>query len=370
MIFFVAFSLLYIIFLLWARYMWNRIPEAPKAVVENHATFSVIIPVRNESNNIEQLLQDINMQGYPQDRFEVVVVDDHSDDGTFALAKDFLEGTTLQYRMISLTEFGVKGKKNAITEAVRSSTMQYILTVDGDCRVGTGWIAAYNKCYQQNELVMITGPVKMESNDFFTRLQACEFSGLIMIGASSLQSGNPGMCNGANLSYQREAFSAVGGYLGNENVPSGDDEFLLQKIFRAFGDRAAFLKNEDAIVSTCAKQSFGALLNQRIRWSSKWKFHKSVYIKTLALLIFLSYVALFAGLVDSVVNQNFVVFSGMMFIRWIALWYFSIPVTQFLGIRRVLGVTLVIEIIYPFFVTFLGIASIFGKYTWKGRYYS
>ncbi|MEQ8471661.1 MAG: glycosyltransferase [Marinoscillum sp.] len=370
MIFFVAFSVVYVFFLLWARLMWGRIQPASDQGVSEYASFSVVVPVRNESENILKLLEDLESQDYPKSQFEVVVVDDNSEDNTMDLVTDYLDTSSLTHRLLSLGDLDLQGKKFAITEAVQSSKNDYILTIDGDCRVGTQWIKAYNEAYQIKKPMMVTGPVKMNHPDFFTKLQAGEFAGLIMIGASSLYSGNPSMCNGANLSYQREAFMEVDGYKGNEHIPSGDDEFLLQKIFKAYDRKVMFLKDQRAIVSTDAKQSFLALLNQRIRWSSKWKFHKSFFIKLLALFIFLNYLALFVGVIEGISNQQYLLVAVIFVVRWITLWYFSVPITQFLGIKNVLGVSLVIEIIYPFFVTFLGIASIFGKYSWKGRYYS
>lgn len=369
MIFFVAFSTLYICFLLWARAQWVRIPSTSPAE-GNCRTFTIILPVRNESANILHLLDDLANQDYPRQHFEVVVVDDHSEDDTAQKAAGFLANSSLDYRLIDLSSFGLQGKKNAITQGVDSSTRDYIITIDGDCRVGRHWIKAYNHKYEESNACMLTGPVCMRYSNFFTKLQSGEFSGLILIGAASLHSGNPGMCNGANLSYSRKAFAQVSGYVGNAQIPSGDDEFLLQKMYKSFKGKVFFLKDKEAIVFTSAKPSIGELINQRIRWSSKWRFHQSWFIKLLSLLVFANYMVQLVTLGSSILSGQLALFGTILVVRWLVLYSFLKPITLFLGIRRVLGVSAMVEIIYPFFVIFLGIASIFGKYSWKGRYYA
>ena len=369
MIIFIALSLVYCGFLLWVRYHWGQIEasgEAGKALL----TFSIVIPVRNESSNIAAILADLQSQEYPRDLYEVIVIDDDSEDGTLEIAVEALQKSTVNYRLIRLKDDGMKGKKQAISKALELAENEIILATDGDCRVGPGWIQAYADQYTE-DIQMITGPVRMVQHNFFTRLQSFEFAGLIGLGAASLQSGNPGMCNGANLSYRKSAFHEVSGYEGNHEIASGDDEFLLQKIFKIYPRGVVFLKDKRAIVSTPAKDTLAELINQRKRWSSKWKFHKSYYIKLMAIAVFFNYLVFAYMLMASFMNEtSFAIFLSIFMLRAFTLSIFIKPVVVFLGIRNAIWVSLVIEIIYPFLVLFLGIASIFGHYSWKGRYYS
>lgn len=369
MIGFVAFSIVYIAFFLWARYHWHCIPDSGQYRTSRENTFSVIIPVRNESENIARLIGDLAAQQYDRDQFEVLLVDDHSEDDTVRIASETFVKTDLHYRIIRLDGV-VTGKKSAITAGVTAARNEYILTTDGDCRVGTQWIAAYSDRFQVTDDLMLCGPVKMEVRGFFTRMQALEFSGLVGVGAASLQSGNPGMCNGANLAYQKTAFLRVNGYAGNEQIPSGDDEFLLQKVFGIYHGKVSYLRDQRAIVSTPAKETLAELLNQRIRWSSKWKFHKSAFIRLMAIMVFLNYAFFLYGALAVLAGwMPLALFGAIFLLRWLAVCIFSYPITQFLAVKGVLMGSVVFEIIYPFFAVILGIASIFGKYSWKGRSY-
>lgn len=369
MIGFVVFSAIYVMFFIWARLQWGKIRDASSFRTSKVSTFSVIIPVRNEAANIAQLVKDLDEQDYPKGQFEVLLINDHSEDDTVEVARQAFDTTRLDFKIIAL-EDGVSGKKQAITRGVGEAQYDYIITTDGDCRVSSDWIAAYSDRFQVTDDLMLCGPVKMNSHNFFTRMQALEFSGLIGIGAASLQSGNPGMCNGANLAYQKAAFLKVKGYEGNQQIPSGDDEFLLQKIFKIYRGRVSYLKDQRAIVSTDAKDSFRELLNQRIRWSSKWRFHDSFFIKSMAISVFCNYAFLLYAVGATILGIIDPLLLGATFlVRWFAVLIFSFPVTRFLRVRGVILGSIVFEIIYPFFAVILGIASTFGKYSWKGRFY-
>ena len=82
--------LLYAFFNLILIFFWYKIPVFNDLKyyyeVSDHS-ISVIIPVRNESSNIIKLLQDLNLQTFHPKSYEVIVVDDCSEDDTLDLLK-------------------------------------------------------------------------------------------------------------------------------------------------------------------------------------------------------------------------------------------------------------------------------------------
>ena len=264
------------------------------------------------------------------------------------------------------------GKKGAITKGISRAKNDFILATDGDCSLPKTWIRSYADIYvAQDAPLMVTGPVRMETESLLTGLQCMEFSALIGYGAVSLSIEKPGTCNGANISYKKSAFLAVDGYKGNERIPSGDDEFLMLKIFRVFNKQVRFNKDTRALVTTPPKKTGKALVNQRIRWSSKWKFHKSIFITTSAVLFFVDYLFfLLAPMLIASINHGLVIILLTITIRWIVDYYYIINVSRFLRQKVNVFYFIGMQIIYPVFVIFLGIASIFGNYQWKGRTYS
>ena len=133
---------------------------------------------------------------------------------------------------------------------------------------------------------MVFGGVKLEGSSFFSALQSHEFLSLIGTGAATLWYGLPSMCNGANLAFRKAIFFEVGGYANNLHIPSGDDEFLMRKIFQLFPEGIQFVSDSDAVVSTPASLALKEFVHQRVRWAGKWKHNVSSWNAVVAIFIF------------------------------------------------------------------------------------
>jgi biofilm PGA synthesis N-glycosyltransferase PgaC len=211
---------------------------------------SIIIPVRNEQAGIGHLLEDIRIQSYQN--FEVIVVDDNSADDTTAIVLTF----TCQDPRFTLLASRGEGKKVALTTGINTSRGEIIVTTDGDCRVKVDWLKTVKKYFQAHGTKMVFGGVKLEGSSFFSALQSHEFLSLVGTAAGTMWYGFPSMCNGANLAFRKGVFLEVGGYTNNFHIPSGDDEFLMRKIFKLFPQGILFLSDSNAVVTTAASLGF------------------------------------------------------------------------------------------------------------------
>lgn len=370
---------IYIVLLLKLSFSWNAIPVMRRLnlksiipAVESEIRLSVIIPVRNEEKSLPALLQDLNCQSLPCGLFEVIVVDDHSTDGTVQKVKDCQSQVNFQLRLITLTvpqDFQGSFKKKAIDEALKAAKGEVIITTDGDCRVGNQWLETYYSCFQDYNVVMLCGPVTFHSEKtWFEHLQTIEFAALIGTGAAMLQMGIPSMCNAANMAYLKSAYEAVKGYEGVEHIHSGDDEFLMHKIFREFPGKVAFAKSPEAIVYTLAQKDLQDFIQQRKRWASKWKYYKDIRTSALAIFIFLVHLsvlitALFFGFglispAEVAVVILLKLYSEYIFLR---------NVLGFLG-KRFFALNFVsLGILYSVYAVYIGLTAQKGEYLWKGR---
>jgi len=178
------------------------------------------------------------------------------------------------------------------------------------------------------------------------------------------------MCSGANLGFRKSAFEAVGGYDDNLFTPSGDDEFLLHSIMRQFPHSARFLKSQDAIVSTPAHSKLSAFINQRTRWTSKWKYNRNHKVRWNAVLFFFDYLFFYLALLGAFLSWfNPFVIAIIVLIRFCSIFLFVDSVNRFMKGKPSFWPMLIFQIIYPLHVLFMGMNSIFGSYTWKGRKY-
>jgi len=377
----VLLTLMYCLLTLWLWYHWRRIRVfSPKENQRVHTSVSVIIPVRNEAANITQLLEDIDQQYWPDGKLleasqlEVIVVDDHSEDQTEILVQNFeAKHVSLKLLKLQLPEgFAGSHKKLALGQAIAQASGEVILTTDGDCRVRPQWVSSVLLFMQQQNAELVSGPVTFgREHNLFQQLQTIEFASLIGTGAACMQAGFPNMCNGANLAFRREAYCEVGGYEGSMHIPSGDDEFLLQKVFRRYPSRIAFIKNPQAIVQTTAQPDLISFYHQRKRWAGKWKLHKKASTALLALFIFgFHALLLITGLMAL---QG--AFPGLVFFSLIL----GKASVEFLLLRAVLRQMdkklhvpnfMLLQLIYSAYAVFFGIVANFGSYKWKARRYA
>lgn len=370
---------LYAVACLWMCWQWSQIPKRPTALspLPDDFKVSVVIPVRNEAAHIGVLLNDLQNQTLPTAHFEVWVMDDASTDETATIVETFVQANNLNVQLVSLVNVPVSSpKKRAITEAVRRAKGQLIVTTDGDCRVGEQWLETIVQTYLETGAKLISGPVNFlePSTSSIARragliAQTIEFSSLIGTGACLLEAGHPTMCNGANLAYERAAFEAVEGFEGVSQIASGDDEFLLQKISQHFGvNDLFFLKNEAAIVLTHAQQSWESFYHQRIRWASKWAVNKRIVTMLVAFWVFLVNLLTLVLLIESFHEKVVPIeFCTILILKYLPEFLFLRLIIRFLGKKKWVGYIPIVQLFYPFYVLFFGVAAQRKEYQWKGR---
>lgn len=365
---------LYGFVILRRRRAWRQLPlvQVPPAAAggQQQVFVSVIIPVRNEEATIADLLRDLAGQHYPAHCFEVLVVDDGSTDRTAARVQAFLPGAPYALRYLDLTRLGsATGKKQAVTAGVQQARGELLAFTDGDCRVQPGWLQHLAAGYCQHQACFISGPVAFgEAAGAFAKMQAVEFASLIGVGAASLAMGKPNMCNGANMAYPRQVFDEVQGFAGNAHIASGDDEFLLHKVFTRYPDRVVFLKAPAATVYTRPQPSLASFVAQRVRWASKWPAYQQAAPKLLALLVFGVNLLLLAGLGlwagGLLPGWAFGLAFGLKFgVDLLFLW----PVMAFFNQQQHWPYIFLLQLVYVPYVVGVGLASWKRQYRWKDR---
>ncbi len=328
---------------------------------------SIIIPVRNEEENIYALLADLFLQTYPKSYFEVIVVNDGSEDSTLTEIKKFqVTYATTEWLKVIVLPPDVLGKKKALHEGIRAAKGTLILTTDGDTRIGQNWLSTIVNFYQQKQAKFISSPVALDfPQSFFEKMQVVEFASLVGTGAGTLYWGKPTMCNGANIAFEKAAFEEVGGYEGNWHIASGDDEFLMQKIFKHYSRQVFFLKNKEAVVRTAPMPSWKAFFHQRKRWASKWKAHHSNIVKGVALFVFFYHVLnIFSFFL---LITDYVVILIHILLKFSIEFIFLKQVHSFLNRNKYSFYFLPLFIVYSFYAVYVGIKANFKGYEWKNR---
>lgn len=268
-----ALAIFYSLLILSALTGWVRTPVTGRGQEGRKEHVSVIIPARNEELNIGVLLADLRLQTYPEELFEVIVVNDGSDDDTASVAE---QAGLRNSKLIHLQN--AKGKKASIDFGISNASGSVMLTTDADCRVPATWLESMVAALQEPNTKMVLGPVVLSKPKGFLRgFQSLENLGLMLFTCGFAKWGAPFLANGANLAYRKIDYQNAGGYEGNLHVSSGDDLFLMEQFKATFGNKSiAFAKARQAVIRTKPTDDWQSLLHQRLRWLSKTKHMKSV----------------------------------------------------------------------------------------------
>ncbi|HVZ55949.1 MAG TPA: glycosyltransferase [Chitinophagaceae bacterium] len=344
---------------------WQRIPVLGPAAGTYSLRISVIIPARNEEETIGRLLGSLQVQTYPGALMEPIVVDDHSTDGTARVACGF-SGV----KVISLQEDGLLAyKKKALETGIAAASGEWIVTTDADCEVPPAWLAQIAACRSLTGARFIAAPVCMENDRSLLQIfQALDFLTLQGITAVAVHNRLHPMANGANLAYDRSLFYEVGGFSGIDDIASGDDMLLMQKIWKFRPDRIAYLKAPEAIVRTRPARTWREFLQQRIRWASKTtRYRHASLIAVLGLVYLLNLlfpVLLVAGLMQPV---WLAVLLACWALKTAVEWPFVAAVARFFGCRPLMKYFAFLQPFHILYTLVAGFLGLVGRYEWKGR---
>jgi len=322
---------------------------------------SVVIACLNEQENLLRLLSRIALQDYPKSLFEVIVVDDNSTDRSYEIATSF-KGIG---NIIVTSNDGI-GKKQAIRTGVIASTGRLIITTDADCRMKPAWISTIASFYENYKPDMIVCPVQIEPRSgFFGRFQELEFLSLQGVTAGSVLSKNGTMCNGANLSFTKEA------YLNNVDnlhfeIASGDDIFLLHCIKKRLNSKILWIESPDAMITTVSSPNVLSFLEQRARWISKGNIYQDRYTILIAIVTFVTIILQVSVLLAGFINPVFIlVFLTIFILKSVPDFLILFNTSGRYMKRYLMNWFLPVQIFYPFYVLCVGCYSLIHPKVWK-----
>lgn len=352
---------------------WLKTPNQNTAIRETETQgVSLIVAVRNESNNIVACLESVLKQSYPSALFEIIVVNDFSTDDTLQILENYQE----KIRLVNLadhidaTRANYPNKKQAISLAVDLAKFPLVLCGDGDCTYGEYWVASMIQYYEKYNKGFVSGPVDYHpAKGFWHKFLLMDLVAMIGVTAGSIGQKRPVMASGANMLFEKKLFIQVNGYEGNQHVASGDDIFLMQKIFLKDNKAVGFVKNTKAFAYTYAPDTFGTFVHQRIRWTSKSGQMVDPQVQGVLILNYMFYLASFLNLfVLPWIDWTFLYFGVLLLgLKMLIDVMFFKNILAFYRKTDLLKWLLPLELLHIVYVSFMGVLAIFGQYSWKGR---
>jgi glycosyltransferase involved in cell wall biosynthesis len=372
----------YYVFLI-IRYIegWNALSEwhLPNDFIPQTA-ITVLLPARDEAENIAAGLSSIFENAYPSHLFEVIVLDDYSTDATVEIVQQFqLKHTNL--RLIHLAD-SVKTtetqsfKKKAIELGIAQATGTLIVGTDADCVVQRDWLALFASMYERTGAMFIAAPVNFyQEKDGLEQFQSLDFLGMMTLTGAGIHRRFMRMCNGANVAYDKATFYAVGGFKDIDHVASGDDMLLMQKFAFHFPTKIAFLKNQRATTFTKAKPTWHSFLQQRIRWGSKSSSYTEWHVTFMLAMVYffccsivLNTLWLACSLTFNWSNDSGKLLALQLFCKTAVDFFFLRQSALYFQRHDLMRIFFRSQVLHILYIALVGtLTNVVKRYEWKGR---
>ena len=360
---------IYVVFILQLILGFDKVKSFVRTDEKPKTTFSIIVPFRNEEKNLPKLLKSISNLNYPKELFEIIMVDDFSTDTSERVyIKWRMENGLIETTLLENLRLSNSPKKDAISRAIPILKHEWVVTTDADCIVNENWLMTLDNFIQKNNAEMVVGAVVYKTkNNWFHYFQQLDLLSLQGTTIGSFGIRKPFMCNGANFAYTKKLFNEIGGFGGTNKMASGDDVFLLQKALKNNSTKVHYLKNKDSIVKTKPENDLYKLFMQRVRWASKTTGYSGYYSKSLAVVVLginaLLVVSFVLRISDLLKWQTLLLVFGT---KYIVDYLLLLKSNNYLK-KGTFIFPLASSLVYPLFCSLVGIYSLFGSFSWKGR---
>ncbi|MDI1235046.1 MAG: glycosyltransferase [bacterium] len=323
------------------------------------AKVSILIPCRNEAKNIANCLRSIAWQTLPINQYDIIIIDDFSEDDTVKIATEFKNKLPL-----TILHNSMPGKKNALALGINHAVNDCIITTDADCTMEKDWLKSMLYSFENRNLKMLCGPVNLKSDgSFFQNLQQTESAAIVGISATMLNIRKPATCNGANLMFSRAAFKELNGYGNHQQLASGDDDLLLHTFYRQDATRVGYELNYNAMVYPAACKNFAEFLNQRSRWLSKRKFYAYPWNSRLQGLIVIQLLTFYSLLIIALSTGHLLAIA-------LILNKYLFDLMLGVKLKRVFNFKYLQILLMPFYEFYIVIVLVYARFSkikWKGR---
>ena len=322
--------------------MHNFKDESSK--VENN--YSIVIPVRNEEKHLKTLFKYLNKIEYPDDKFEIILVDDASKDRSLELIRKYAVKKNVDFISLNEEDRKFKGKKSALQKGIEKTKFDHILFTDADCMPPRNWLSKMNQ-YMILGVSMVVGYSPEKTHSKFRRFSQL-FSAAMY--AVTIGLGFPFSCSGRNLAIRKDSFRQVGGVKKKKEYESGDDKLLLN-LFRE--NDKVIVYNPEAPVYT--KPAYNEKEQSKRRYG---KFSMSSnLIRIVQILILVYFIYLPASILFN--PQSIIIYFLGMLLLWIS--------NLIKHKEKFEYIDLVYFFVYPYYLIFYSFLGNIKGWKWKNN---
>lgn len=241
--------------------LYNSLNKDSYEGKSSEENISIIIPVKNESGNLPKLLTRLRELNYPRDNFEVIFVDDDSEDNSLTLIEQNLQEN---YRLIKSTNKKYPAKKGALDIGIRSSKFNTIAITDADCEPETDWLKSISqKISQGYDVIFGYSPLKA-NNKLISKISPFENLRNYILYFSAVGLGIPYSATSRSLAFTKQAYNKINGYSNTLETLSGDDDLFIREAVKQKMKIGVFRNSNDLVYSNPA-ESFKDYFHRKSR---------------------------------------------------------------------------------------------------------
>ncbi|MFQ6609374.1 MAG: glycosyltransferase [Fidelibacterota bacterium] len=366
------FILIYSAILLWFYTGLNAKSIASFESNNYSPMVSVVVAARNEENNLAPLLLSLCQQNYPQNMIEIIIANDRSTDRSADIIHEFKNKNSM-IKMVSILEtpVGWAPKKWALNCAIRASGGEIILFTDADCIPSNSWVSGIVQEFSDPAVGFVSAPAPLTSRkEFIDEIFLLDSLTQDGFSAGSICQGIPLSCTGRNMAIRKTIFDEVGGYKGFQNIQSGDDDLLLQKVSTLTSAKINFRMNADAMVYSSPPQTVNEFIQQRLRFASKgisyYKLNTTLGMKLILPLLYITNIIAVIAIFTIIQGEGSRIVPLLLLgLKSISDGIYSYKIFRNLKIQWPFIAFLILTILHPIYVVAFGAMGPFSTIRWK-----
>ncbi|MCS7184732.1 MAG: glycosyltransferase [bacterium] len=284
MIYFLIWILVFLYVVLRLTTSYLKTPKLKVSNLEIDKTLSIIIPARNEEDNIKNVLESVLNQDYKN--YEVIVVDDGSTDNTPNILKNYVG----KIKLVRIEEkpHNWCGKNYAVYVGFKESKNEILAFIDADVFISPDMLKKAVSYMEKNNLDMICFLPKLKMETFWEKVLMHIMGSFIFFFFPPHIVNRPKttniMANGQFILIKRNVYEKLNGHEAVKSEVEEDVE--LAKLVKKSGYSYALIAAFDEMRTRMYKGFSGILRG----WSKGIYIHIKKDLKKILILLILFFV--------------------------------------------------------------------------------
>jgi biofilm PGA synthesis N-glycosyltransferase PgaC len=294
-------------------YFFKKTADYKVKINKEEPPVSVVICAKNELRNLKLFISKILDQKYSE--FEVVVIVDHSDDGSYEFLIDLSKSNPI-LKVYQFNEDKVSGgKKEALQFGINKASYEHLLMTDADCSpASVNWVKYMVSGFsKEKQLVLGIGMYEAGENKLLSKVVQWDSLMIAVQYLSYSLRRKPYMSVGRNVAYTKTLFNQCKGFNSHLHISSGDDDLFVQEAVSKT-DTSIIINKESQTMSKPSETWFSFIQQKSRHFTTGSKYKGSVIflLGFYQLCIVLFYTAIISSLL---INSSLTLLLTMFLIK-------------------------------------------------------